>query len=143
VRGAVNKVYRQSAARRVKPAVSQFGLQNARCAGADKDANALCTVLAASRSDRIGKTVLLQAQQRKPVVTAIKGRQLRWKLHGVHTQDLANKRFQIDRIKRAGKQSSALLAQGGEGLLETATYSAGRGEMGEPERVQKKTSRSK
>ena len=68
---------------------------------------------------------------------------MRWKLHGVDTQDLANKRWQIHRIERAGSQPSALLLQCGEGLLETAPNGAGRGEMGEPERVQKKTSRSK
>jgi hypothetical protein len=99
--------------------------------------------LVAGRRDGIGKTVLLQAPQREPVVAAIKGGQVRWQLHGVHTQNLADKRWQIYRIERTGNQPSALLLQGGEGLLEAATNGAGRGEMGEPERVQKKTSRSK
>ena len=143
MRGAVNKIGGECTARRIAPTVSQFGLQDAGGAGADEYPNPLGPVFFAGGRDGIGKAVLRQAQLREAVVSAIKVRQGRGKPHVIDTRDFTRESGQIDRIKRAWRQPTALLAQRREGRFKAASDGAGRGEMGKPERVQKKTSRSK
>ena len=143
VRGAVNKIRGKCAALGVQPAISQLGLQNAGGAGADENAHPLRAIFFGGGGYGACKAVLHQAQQREPVVTAIKVGQLRGELHVIDTRDLTRKSGQIDRIKRARRQSAALLAQRRERRLKAATDAAGCGEVGEPERVQSQTSRSK
>ncbi len=83
-----------------------------------------------------------QSQQREPVVAAIKIGQVSGKLHRIHVRHLADERRQIHRIECARRQPGAALAQRGQGLVEAATDAAGRGEMGEPEWVQRTVIRS-
>src|SRR3990167_11246203 len=87
VRGAINKIGGEGTAHRVAPTVSQFGLQNAGGAGADKYANALRAVSCAGGRHGTGKAILRQAQQREPVVTAIEVGQWRGKLHAIDPRD--------------------------------------------------------
>jgi hypothetical protein len=60
----------------------------------------------------------------------------------VHPHHLANESRQIHCIKRARRQPGATLAQCSQSLVEAATDAAGRSEMGEPERIQRKVSQS-
>jgi len=136
VRGAVNKIGRQCARHRVAPPVGQLGLQNAGSAGADEHTHALRTIFCAGHAHRLGKAILQQAQQREPVVAAIKFRQVRGQLHRIHPGHLANESRQVHRLKRARRQPATALAQGVQRLVETATDAAGDCEMGEVERVQ-------
>ena len=143
VRGAVNKIGGEGAAHRVAAAVSQLGLQYPGGAGADKYTYTPGAVLLAGGRDGIGKAVLRQAQQREPVVTAIEVGEWRRKLYGVDSRNFTGESGQIDRIKRTWRQPAALLAQCSKGRFKAASEGTGRGEMGKPEGVQKKTNRSK
>lgn len=143
VRGAINKIGGEGAAHGIAPTVSQFGLQDAGGAGADKHAHALSAVFVGGGCYGIGEAILHQSEQREPVVSAVKVGQVRGQLHGIDSRDFAHKSCQVNRIKRARNPPTTLLVQRSEGLLETATDAAGRGEMREPERVQRKSSRSK
>lgn len=116
--------------------VGQFGLQNAGSAGAEKHTNALCAKFFDGSMHRLGKAILHQAQQRKPIVAAIEFGQVCWNPHFIHSCHLAYNGRQIHRVKCARGKSCTTLAQCGKRLVETATDAAGRGEMGKPERVQ-------
>ena len=142
VRGAVNEIGGECARHRVAPPVGQLGLQNAGSAGAEKHPDALCAVGCDGSAHRLGKAILHQSQQREPVVAAIEVGQVRGKLHRIHPGHLADERRQIHRIERARRQPGAALAQSVQGPVEATTDAAGRGEMGEPERVQGKVSLS-
>ncbi len=125
VRRAVIKIGGQCPARRIPPPVSQFRLQNAGSAGAEKQAHTLRAVSGNGRAHRILKTVLHQTQHGEPVVAAIETRQGRGQLHRIHSGHLADIGLQINGIKRAGRQPAAGLTQGIQCLLKTAADAAG------------------
>lgn len=133
VRGAVNKLGGECACHRVAPPVGQFGLQDARSAGAEKHTDAVRAVCCDGGAHRLSKAILHQSQQREPVIAAIKIGQVCGKLHRIDPGHLANERRQIYRIERARRQPGAPLEQCVQGLVEAATDAAGCGEMGEPE----------
>ena len=113
---AYDKIGRQGAIDRVAPAVGQLGLQDARGAGAQEDADALRPVFAGGGGHGVGKAVLRQAQERQAVVAAIEGGQFRGKPHGVHAGDFTDEGRQVDRVEGARRQPAAALAQCGQGL---------------------------
>ena len=136
VRRAINKIGGEGAAHRVAPPVGQLGLQDTGGAGTEKYTDALRAVLCNGRAHRLGKAILHPSQQRESVVAAIKIGQVCGKLHRIHSCYLANKRRQIHRIERARREPSATLSERIKSVVKTATDTAGRGEMGKPERIQ-------
>ena len=127
--GCVIKVIWQCAACRVEAAIGELCLQDARCAGADKNAHPVRSILLCGLVHGIGKTVLDEAQHRKSVVAAVKACKVRRKLHGINIGDLAGKSRKVYRVEGALRQSSPAFTQGGKGFLKSMAQATGHGEI--------------
>src|SRR5207237_1297740 len=134
VGAAVLKAVGQRAAHRIAVAVGELRLQNPRGARSDEYPDAPASPAAHALRDRLGESVLSEAQQGETVVAASKLPQAVRQSHGVHAGYLADVRIEIEGLERAPGESGVLLLQLGQHLEPAAANAAGRRERREHER---------
>lgn len=118
----------QGAGDRITVAVGDLGAENARGAGAQKDADARAAVALHSSLHGLRKAILLQRQLGQAVVAAIKGVQIGAQLDSVELVDRSDAGVQIDSLPTLAPQPGALVAQGSQGGLQAGAQRAGHGE---------------
>src|SRR3984885_15775634 len=107
--GTVFESRRQRAADRIACAVSQFGLHDARGAGADEHTDAARTQARGRGLHGIEEAILPQRKLSQAIVAAVEYAQLRGQALCIDARHLADMRIDLDGFKVAAPQAAAVL----------------------------------
>ncbi len=129
--GAVFERRRQRAADGVARAVSQFGLHDARGAGADEHADPAPAPAGGRGIHGVEEAILPQGKLSQTIIAAVEYSQLRGQSLCIDARDLADMGVDPDGFKVAVPQAAALLDQAGQRWRHARAYAAGRREFRE------------
>ena len=91
--------------------VGDLGFEDARGAGAEKDADARSTELRACHVHRVGKAVLFERELREPVIATLERGEVGAQWLGVKPRDLGDHRVELHRLEAARRERRAALRQ--------------------------------
>jgi len=111
VGGAVLEGRGQRAGDEIAFAVGEFGLQDARGAGADEDTDALAAPARHRAPGGVQETILPQRQFRESIVPAVEASQFARQAHVVNPGDLADMRIDLDGLEITALQTAPLRQQ--------------------------------